>query len=182
MNRLQTETRCRSDLPVWEQRFRAARVSLPDWAWYAPDRGVLLSNAGRHRSRSMPSMPQRPRDGHRAPVTPGHRPTAGHAARDHHPGRAGHLVVRRHRRRRVRCLAGAALGRQWQGPPGGAGAEARLARRPGDRAATAPPTSGVSDDDGSEIWRVPNDGGEPDLIYASRAGRQRRRRVRATGN
>src|ERR1700709_1185609 len=31
--------------PLWEQRFRAARVSLPSWAWHAPDRCVLLSNA-----------------------------------------------------------------------------------------------------------------------------------------
>jgi dipeptidyl aminopeptidase/acylaminoacyl peptidase len=30
---------------LWEQRYRAARVTLPDWAWDAPDRGVALSNA-----------------------------------------------------------------------------------------------------------------------------------------
>lgn len=31
--------------PVWERRFRAPRVSLPDWAEHAPDRSVFLSNA-----------------------------------------------------------------------------------------------------------------------------------------
>src|SRR4051794_31805 len=30
--------------PVWEQRFRAPRVSLPHWAWDAPDACVLRSN------------------------------------------------------------------------------------------------------------------------------------------
>ena len=33
-----------SDVPVWEQRFRAARVSLPDWALDAPHRCLYLSN------------------------------------------------------------------------------------------------------------------------------------------
>ncbi|MEU8133309.1 prolyl oligopeptidase family serine peptidase [Streptodolium elevatio] len=31
--------------PAWERRFRAPRVSLPDWAEHAPDRSVFLSNA-----------------------------------------------------------------------------------------------------------------------------------------
>ncbi len=31
-------------IPVWEQRFRAARVSLPDWALDAPHRCLYLSN------------------------------------------------------------------------------------------------------------------------------------------
>ena len=31
--------------PVWEQRFRAARVSLPEWARDAPQRGLYVSNA-----------------------------------------------------------------------------------------------------------------------------------------
>src|SRR3978361_1051559 len=34
-----------ASLPVWEQRFRAARGSLPHWAWDAPDACVLRSNA-----------------------------------------------------------------------------------------------------------------------------------------
>jgi pimeloyl-ACP methyl ester carboxylesterase len=32
------------DLPAWEQRFRATRVSLPDWAKDAPDRCLYVSN------------------------------------------------------------------------------------------------------------------------------------------
>ncbi|WP_329496167.1 S9 family peptidase [Kitasatospora herbaricolor] len=35
----------KSAVPVWEQRFRAARVSLPDWAEDAPDRSLYVSNA-----------------------------------------------------------------------------------------------------------------------------------------
>lgn len=34
-----------STVPVWEQRFRAPRVSLPDWADEAPDRALFVSNA-----------------------------------------------------------------------------------------------------------------------------------------
>ena len=33
------------DTPVWEQRFRAPRVSLPEWARDAPDRCLYVSNA-----------------------------------------------------------------------------------------------------------------------------------------
>jgi dienelactone hydrolase len=33
-----------TDLPLWEQRFRATRVSLPDWAEHAPDRCLYVSN------------------------------------------------------------------------------------------------------------------------------------------
>lgn len=32
-------------VPKWEQRFRAPRVSLPDWAEDAPDRALFVSNA-----------------------------------------------------------------------------------------------------------------------------------------
>ncbi|WP_338678356.1 prolyl oligopeptidase family serine peptidase [Streptomyces sp. SCSIO 30461] len=32
-------------MPAWEQRFRAPRVSLPDWAEDAPDRSLFVSNA-----------------------------------------------------------------------------------------------------------------------------------------
>ncbi|GAA3161737.1 prolyl oligopeptidase family serine peptidase [Streptomyces ramulosus] len=34
-----------SGMPEWEQRFRAPRVSLPDWAEDAPDRSLFVSNA-----------------------------------------------------------------------------------------------------------------------------------------
>lgn len=33
-----------SAVPAWEQRFRAARVGLPEWAWDAPDRALFVSN------------------------------------------------------------------------------------------------------------------------------------------
>jgi dienelactone hydrolase/Tol biopolymer transport system component len=33
------------ETPIWEQRYRAARVGLPDWAWFAPARAVVTSNA-----------------------------------------------------------------------------------------------------------------------------------------
>ena len=32
------------DLPLWERRFRAPRVSLPEWALHAPDRCLYVSN------------------------------------------------------------------------------------------------------------------------------------------
>ncbi|WP_191133933.1 prolyl oligopeptidase family serine peptidase [Streptomyces sp. col6] len=34
-----------ASVPLWEQRFRAPRVSLPDWAEDAPDRALFVSNA-----------------------------------------------------------------------------------------------------------------------------------------
>ncbi|QMU74616.1 S9 family peptidase [Streptacidiphilus sp. PB12-B1b] len=34
-----------AELPVWEQRYRAARISLPAWADQAPDRSLFVSNA-----------------------------------------------------------------------------------------------------------------------------------------
>ncbi|MFI6644360.1 prolyl oligopeptidase family serine peptidase [Streptomyces sp. NPDC050504] len=34
-----------TDAPAWEQRFRAPRVSLPEWAEDAPDRSLFVSNA-----------------------------------------------------------------------------------------------------------------------------------------
>ncbi|MFC5802060.1 S9 family peptidase [Streptomyces formicae] len=34
-----------SGMPAWERRFRAPRVSLPDWAEDAPDRSLFVSNA-----------------------------------------------------------------------------------------------------------------------------------------
>ncbi|WP_171053302.1 S9 family peptidase [Streptomyces marianii] len=34
-----------ADMPAWEQRFRAPRVSLPDWAEDAPDHALFVSNA-----------------------------------------------------------------------------------------------------------------------------------------
>ncbi|MCX0244661.1 S9 family peptidase [Streptomyces drozdowiczii] len=34
-----------ASVPLWEQRFRAPRVSLPEWAEDAPDRALFVSNA-----------------------------------------------------------------------------------------------------------------------------------------
>ncbi|MER5257537.1 MULTISPECIES: prolyl oligopeptidase family serine peptidase [unclassified Streptomyces] len=34
-----------AEMPEWEKRFRAPRVSLPDWAEDAPDRSLFVSNA-----------------------------------------------------------------------------------------------------------------------------------------
>ncbi|GGU71623.1 peptide hydrolase [Streptomyces albospinus] len=34
-----------TDLPDWEKRFRAPRIGLPEWAEYAPDRSLFVSNA-----------------------------------------------------------------------------------------------------------------------------------------
>ncbi|MER5178876.1 prolyl oligopeptidase family serine peptidase [Streptomyces sp. NPDC002896] len=38
-------TRDDAGMPDWEKRFRAPRVSLPDWAQDAPDRSLFVSNA-----------------------------------------------------------------------------------------------------------------------------------------
>lgn len=40
-----SDTQNDPSVPEWEQRFRAARVSLPDWAEDAPDRSLFVSNA-----------------------------------------------------------------------------------------------------------------------------------------
>src|SRR5262245_4454626 len=34
-----------ASVPEWEKRFRAPRISLPDWAEDAPDRSLFVSNA-----------------------------------------------------------------------------------------------------------------------------------------
>ncbi|MGW8356132.1 S9 family peptidase [Streptomyces wedmorensis] len=38
-------TELTAETPAWEQRFRAPRVSLPEWAEEAPDRSLFVSNA-----------------------------------------------------------------------------------------------------------------------------------------
>ncbi|MFE7978748.1 prolyl oligopeptidase family serine peptidase [Streptomyces shenzhenensis] len=40
-----TGAKSESSMPDWEKRFRAPRVSLPDWAEDAPDRSLFVSNA-----------------------------------------------------------------------------------------------------------------------------------------
>lgn len=39
------DARTMAEMPDWEKRFRAPRVSLPDWAEDAPDRSLFVSNA-----------------------------------------------------------------------------------------------------------------------------------------
>ncbi|MBA3851980.1 MAG: hypothetical protein H0X59_06400, partial [Chloroflexi bacterium] len=34
----------RTDMPIWERRYRAATASLPDWSPLAPERTVYASN------------------------------------------------------------------------------------------------------------------------------------------
>ena len=41
----QTAAMTEPDLPLWERRFRAPRVTLPEWALHAPDRCLYVSNA-----------------------------------------------------------------------------------------------------------------------------------------
>ncbi|WP_234018121.1 MULTISPECIES: prolyl oligopeptidase family serine peptidase [unclassified Streptomyces] len=40
-----TDSSTTASVPLWEQRFRAPRVSLPEWAEDAPDRALFVSNA-----------------------------------------------------------------------------------------------------------------------------------------
>ncbi|MER7109387.1 prolyl oligopeptidase family serine peptidase [Streptomyces sp. NPDC000229] len=40
-----TEPTDTQTMPDWEKRFRAPRVSLPEWAWDAPSRALFVSNA-----------------------------------------------------------------------------------------------------------------------------------------
>ncbi|MEU3224521.1 prolyl oligopeptidase family serine peptidase [Streptomyces sp. NPDC006976] len=40
-----TDSSTTASVPPWEQRFRAPRVSLPEWAEDAPDRALFVSNA-----------------------------------------------------------------------------------------------------------------------------------------
>ncbi|MFF8831789.1 prolyl oligopeptidase family serine peptidase [Streptomyces sp. NPDC015131] len=40
-----TDAQVQAAMPDWERRFRAPRVSLPEWAWDAPGRALFVSNA-----------------------------------------------------------------------------------------------------------------------------------------
>ncbi|MFI1888756.1 S9 family peptidase [Streptomyces jumonjinensis] len=44
MTEITESTDASAPMPEWEQRFRAPRVSLPDWAEDAPDRALFVSN------------------------------------------------------------------------------------------------------------------------------------------
>ncbi len=91
--------------PTGKLRFRAARVCLPDWARDAPDRCVFASNAtGTFELYTWDRRDGRAQAGHRRPT----------ARRDGFPvsRRRAPVVVRRHRRRRARHLAPAAVRRR----------------------------------------------------------------------
>jgi dipeptidyl aminopeptidase/acylaminoacyl peptidase len=165
VNRPQTDRSAPPTSELWEQRFRAARVSLPDWAWDAPDRGVALSNAGgtfeiytfdaaAARADESPGaglrqVTDRPQGTLHATVTPDGRDVWWFADTD-----------------------GDEFG-VWQVQPWDGGGEPRpaaAALKPGWPAGLAIARDGTayvgrSDDDGTEIWRVPTSG-EPVLIYS----------------
>jgi dipeptidyl aminopeptidase/acylaminoacyl peptidase len=165
VNRLQTEDWVPSSWELWEQRYRAARVTLPDWAWDAPDRGVALGNAGGTveiyafdaavaRADNSPGaglrqVTDRPQGTLHATVTPDGRDIWWFADTD-----------------------GDEFG-VWNVQPWDGTGEPRPAApglNPGWPAGLAIARDGTayvgrSDDDGTEIWRVPTSG-EPTLIYS----------------
>jgi dienelactone hydrolase len=151
-----------SEPPLWEQRFRAARVSLPEWAWKAPDRCVLLSNASgtfeiyafdasAPQESALRQLTDRPQGTLHAEITPDGRDVWWFADTD-----------------------GDEFG-VWQVQPWDGSGPARPAAptlAPGWPAGLVIGLDGTAyvgrtDDDGSEIWRVPADGGEPVRIYQS---------------
>jgi dipeptidyl aminopeptidase/acylaminoacyl peptidase len=174
VNRLQTEDSVPpSGEPrsgeVWEQRFRAARVTLPDWAHDAPDRGVALSNASGTveiysfdaavaRADASPGaglrqVTDRPQGTLHATITPDGQDIWWFADTD-----------------------GDEFG-VWNRQPWDASGEPQEAQpvspalKPGFPAGLAIARDGTayvgrSDDDGTEIWRVPVIG-EATLIYAN---------------
>jgi dienelactone hydrolase len=150
------------DVPLWEQRFRAARVGLPSWAWFAPDRCVLLSNASgtfeiyafdaaASQDSALRQLTDRPQGTLHADIAPNGQDVWWFADTD-----------------------GDEFG-VWQVQPwdgSGPAREAAPGIAPGWPAGLVLGLDGTvyigrSDDDGSEIWRVPADGGEPALIYRS---------------
>ena len=149
----------------WQARFRAPRVSLPGWAEDAPHRCLYTSDVS-----GVVEQYAWDRADRRAP--PGDRPAQRHAHGHPEPGRRHHLVVRRHRRRRVRRLADPAV----RGRPGRR--RRRRGRRrpipPGSRSAAPLVAIGRSTDDGSELWLAPS-GGAARVIYRHPDPASRRR-------
>jgi dienelactone hydrolase len=148
--------------PLWEQRFRAARVSLPTWAWNAPDRCVLISNASgtfeiyafdaaAPQESALRQITDRTQGTLHADITPDGQSIWWFADTD-----------------------GDEFG-VWQVQPwDGSGSPRPVAPAlaPGWPAGLVIGLDGTAyigrtDDDGSEIWRIPVDGGEPVRIYQS---------------
>ncbi len=151
-----------AESPIWEQRFRAARVSLPDWAWFAPERCVLVSNASgtfeiyafdasASGDGALRQLTDRPQGTLHATISPDGETVWWFADTD-----------------------GDEFG-VWQVQPWDGSAPARPAApelAPGWPAGLAIGRDGTAyigrtDDNGSEIWQVPADGGEPMRIYRS---------------
>jgi dienelactone hydrolase len=148
--------------PVWKQRYRAARVSLPDWAWDAPDRCVLTSNAsGTYEiytydasapdGRQLRQLTDRPQGTLHATISPDGQDVWWFADTD--GDEFGVWQVQ-----------------SWDGS--GAARPAAPQLKPGWPAGLTIARDGTafigrSNDDGSEIWRVPTGGAEPVLIYQS---------------
>jgi dipeptidyl aminopeptidase/acylaminoacyl peptidase len=165
VNSLQTGPSVPPVWELWEQRFRAARVSLPDWAWDAPDRGVALSNAG-----GTFEIYAFDAAAARADETPG----AGlRQVTDREQGTLHGTVTPNGQD--IWWFAdtdGDEFG-VWQVQLWDGSGEARPAAdslKPGWPAGLAIARDGTayvgrSDDDGTEIWRVPP-AGEPSLIYS----------------
>jgi dipeptidyl aminopeptidase/acylaminoacyl peptidase len=141
-------------MPAWEQRFRAARVSLPDWAQDAPDRCLYVANAtgtfevyawdrATDTHRQVTDRPQGTTD---AVLTPDGEQVWWFD--DHDGDEFGHWVRQ--------PFAGGPDVPAAPDVPDGYGAGLELGRT------TA--VIGVSTDDGSEIHRVAD---ETTLLYAS---------------
>ncbi len=149
-------------MPVWEARFRASRVSLPAWAWFAPQRCVLLSNASgtfeiyafdaaAEGPGALRQLTDRPQGTLHADISPDGRDVWWFADTD--GDEFGIWNVQ-----------------PWDGSAGPRPAAPAL--KPGWPAGLVIALDGTAyigrtDDEGSEIWRVPRDGSEPDLIYSS---------------
>jgi dipeptidyl aminopeptidase/acylaminoacyl peptidase len=165
VSRLQTQDSEPSEPELWEQRFRAARVTLPNWAWNAPDRGVALSNAsGTVEVYAFDAAAARADDA----------PGAGLRQVTDRPQGTLHATISPDGTD-IWWFAdtdGDEFG-VWQRQPWDGSGEARpvaAALKPGFPAGLAIALDGTafvgrSDDDGSEIWRV-SANGDAQLIYS----------------
>jgi dienelactone hydrolase len=150
------------ETPIWEQRYRAARVGLPDWAWFAPHRAVVTFNAGgtyeiyafdaaAPEGQQLRQLTDRPQGTLHATISPDGRSVWWFADTD-----------------------GDEYG-VWMVQPWDGSGEARPASKgiePGWPAGLALGLDGSayigrSDDDGSEIWRLAEVGATPALLYRS---------------
>ncbi len=145
-------------MPVWEQRFRAARIGLPEWARDAPHRCVYVGNeSGRFEVHAWDRA-----TGERRQVTD--RP---HGTTEAAVDPTGQWVWW------FDDTDGDEFGR-WRREPfgGGAAAPVDLPAGPGYPAGLAlgvtVAVAGVSNDAGTSVYVVPLDGGAPRLVYRHR--------------